>query len=175
MEKLSPKETVKGTHTVLRGSVRPPEGFSRASLRLQNRGSPAPKILQPRNSPEWTVFPHCPGIFNSCPDYQNKRSCIPFTSRLASSASSCRQCSVNLTLLPNDGNYLKATVENTRGSVEKLYPKAKPRLQNLSCFLGRFPNPMKDWQILSAISSMVFLHSALYLVAVCEVVFALSQ
>ena len=28
MEKLSPKESVKGTDTVLRGSVRAPKGFS---------------------------------------------------------------------------------------------------------------------------------------------------
>ena len=30
---------------------------------------------------------------------------------------------LNLTLLPNDGDSLKATVENPRGSVEKLSPK----------------------------------------------------
>ena len=33
MEKLYPKESVKGAHTVLRGSVRAPEGFSEGKPR----------------------------------------------------------------------------------------------------------------------------------------------
>ena len=32
MKKLSPKESVEGAHTVLRGSVRDPEGFSEGKL-----------------------------------------------------------------------------------------------------------------------------------------------
>ena len=35
VEKLSPKESVNGAHTVLRGTVRAPEGFSEGKPRLQ--------------------------------------------------------------------------------------------------------------------------------------------
>ena len=59
VEKLSPKENVKGTHTVLRGSVRAPEENTKGSLTLG------------------TVFPHCLRIFNSCSDYQNYEVNLP--------------------------------------------------------------------------------------------------
>ena len=47
VEKLSPKESVEGGDTALRGSVRAPEGFSKGK----------PEAAKPR-------------IFNSCSDYQ---------------------------------------------------------------------------------------------------------
>ena len=47
VKKLSPKESVKGAVTVLRGSVKAPE----ENPRLQNRGGTAPKVLQPRVCP----------------------------------------------------------------------------------------------------------------------------
>ena len=53
MEKLSPKESVKGTNTVLRGSVRAPKGFSEGfpeenpegALKLPRSTVLAPKAL----------------------------------------------------------------------------------------------------------------------------------
>ena len=76
VEKLSPKESVKGADTVLRGSLRDPEGFSEEK----------PKVLQlmvcPHTAPQHSVgtqgillrgqlFRCAPRIFNSCSDYQN--------------------------------------------------------------------------------------------------------
>ena len=61
MEKLSPNESVEGANTVLRGSVRAPEGFSEGK----------PKAAKPRGrSPEGHLFTSAPWIFNSCSDYQ---------------------------------------------------------------------------------------------------------
>ena len=54
MWKNCPLRSVKGADTVLKGSVRVPEGFSedkpeaaKPRGRLQNRGGAAPKVLQP--------------------------------------------------------------------------------------------------------------------------------
>ena len=85
VENMSPKESVKGAHTVLRGSVRAPEGFSEAKPKAAKpRGRsprgfaakglpeenprepshcPAAQCRHPRDSPEGTVFQHCPEDF----------------------------------------------------------------------------------------------------------------
>ena len=49
-KKMSPKESVRGADTVLRGSVRSPEGFLRVNPRLQNLEGAAPKVWNPRFS-----------------------------------------------------------------------------------------------------------------------------
>ena len=52
VEKLSPKESVKGAHTVLRGSLRAPEGFS--------GGHPAqPGVASPPAGGEGGRLDHC--------------------------------------------------------------------------------------------------------------------
>ena len=48
VEKLSPKESVEGADTVLRGSVRAPEGFSEGKPKAAKPRGAAPKVLQPR-------------------------------------------------------------------------------------------------------------------------------
>ena len=68
VEKLSPKNSVEGADTLLRGSVRAPEGFS--------EGKPEAPKLRGR-SPRGTLlkrqfFHSAPRIFNSCSDYQNR-------------------------------------------------------------------------------------------------------
>ena len=55
MEKLSSKESVECAKTVLRGSVRAPEGFSEGTLKNLFRGQ---------------LFHSAPRIFNSCSEYQ---------------------------------------------------------------------------------------------------------
>ena len=50
-EKLSRKESVKGANTVLRGSVRAPEGFSEGKVKASKPRGAAPKVLQPRVCP----------------------------------------------------------------------------------------------------------------------------
>ena len=54
MEKLSPKESVEGTNTVLRGSVRAPKGKPRAPEGKPEASKPrgaAPEVLKPRVCP----------------------------------------------------------------------------------------------------------------------------
>ena len=51
VEKLSPKESVEGAHTVLRGSVRPPEGFSKGKSEAAKTRGRSPQGLQPRVCP----------------------------------------------------------------------------------------------------------------------------
>ena len=56
VEKLYPKESVEGAHTVLGGSVRAPEGFSEGKL----------KAAKPQHSVGTRgtqFFPHCPNDF----------------------------------------------------------------------------------------------------------------
>ena len=48
VEKLSPEEGVEGANTVLRGSVRGPEGFSKGKLEAAKLRGAAPEVLQPR-------------------------------------------------------------------------------------------------------------------------------
>ena len=57
--KLSPKESVEGASTVLRGSVRAPERFSEG----KPKAVPAAQCRHPRDCPERTIFPHCPEDF----------------------------------------------------------------------------------------------------------------
>ena len=70
VKKLSPKESVEGADTVLRGSMRAPEGFSegKAEAAKPRRRSPrgfaaAAQCRHPRHSPEGTVIPLCPKDF----------------------------------------------------------------------------------------------------------------
>ena len=85
MEKLSPKESVEGADTVLKGSVRDPEGFSEGKPEAAKPRGVAPEVLQPRVCPrkitrepsncpaaqclhprpfpEGTVIPLCPKNF----------------------------------------------------------------------------------------------------------------
>ena len=67
VEILSPKESVKGTHTVLRGSVRAPKGFSdgkpEAAKPREPSHRPASQCGHPRHSNEGTVIPLCPNDF----------------------------------------------------------------------------------------------------------------
>ena len=81
MDKLSPKESVEGAETVLRGSVRAPEGFSegkpkaaklrerspRGFARGKSRGSPhtAPQHSLGNLVPEGTVFSTLPKGFST--------------------------------------------------------------------------------------------------------------
>ena len=62
MEKLSPKERVEGSHTVLKGSVRAPEGFYKGKPKAENRGGAAPEVLHPRVCPRKIPREpsHCP-------------------------------------------------------------------------------------------------------------------
>ena len=56
MEKLSPKESVKGTDTVLRGSVSAPKGFSESSLRgFEAEGLPEENLEGALTLPSSTV------------------------------------------------------------------------------------------------------------------------
>ena len=88
MEKLSPKESVEGGDTALRGSVRAPEGFSegkpeaakpkaqpqrfcnRGFAQVKSRGSPhtAPQhsVGTRGNLPRRQLFHSAPRIFNNC-------------------------------------------------------------------------------------------------------------
>ena len=75
MEKLSTKESVEGADTVLRGSVRAPEGFSEGKpeaakprvfprkIPREPSHCPAAQCRHPRHSPEGTVIPLCPKDF----------------------------------------------------------------------------------------------------------------
>ena len=75
MKKLSPKESVEGADTVLRGSVRAPEGLSKGKPEvLQPRvcprkiprepsHCPAAQCWHPKHSPEGIVIPLCPKDF----------------------------------------------------------------------------------------------------------------
>ena len=81
MEKLSPKESVKGADTVLRGSVKAPKGFSESqpkaakprgrsaqgftaeSLPEENPEGALTHCRRPRYSPEGTVFQIWPKDF----------------------------------------------------------------------------------------------------------------
>ena len=49
-KKLSPKESVKVAITVLRGSVRAPEGFSEGKPEATKPRGAAPKVLQTRGN-----------------------------------------------------------------------------------------------------------------------------
>ena len=63
MEKLSPKESVEGADTLLRGSVRAPKGFSKGLPKENPEGALTLTRRHPRHSPEGTVIPLCP---NDC-------------------------------------------------------------------------------------------------------------
>ena len=95
VEKLSPKESVKSGNTALRDHVRAPEGFSEGKpeaakprghsprglaaeglpRKIQREPShcPAAQCRHPNHSPEGTVIPLCPRIFNSCSEPQTTK------------------------------------------------------------------------------------------------------
>ena len=52
MEKLSPKESVEGAHTVLGGSVRAPEGFSKGKLKAAKPWGRSPRGFAAEGLPE---------------------------------------------------------------------------------------------------------------------------
>ena len=78
VNKLSPKGSVEGDDTVLRGRVRAPEGFSEGKPKAEKPRGPIPlgfadkglpqhcpaaQYQHPRRSPEVTVIPLCPKDF----------------------------------------------------------------------------------------------------------------
>ena len=96
VESMYPKESVEGAHTVLRGSVRPPEGFSESKPKAAKPRGHGPQGFAaegfPEENPEGALtlprstqhsvgtqgtllrgqfFHTAPRIFNSCSDYQN--------------------------------------------------------------------------------------------------------
>ena len=52
VEKLSPKESVEGADTVLRGSVRAPEGFSEGKPKAAKPRGPSPRGFAAEGLPE---------------------------------------------------------------------------------------------------------------------------
>ena len=52
MEKLSPKESVEGTNTVLRGSVRAPKGFSEGKPKTSKQRGRSPRCFEAEGLPE---------------------------------------------------------------------------------------------------------------------------
>ena len=52
MEKLSPKESVEGAYTLLRGSVRTPEGFTEAKPKAAKPRGHSPRGFAVKGLPE---------------------------------------------------------------------------------------------------------------------------
>ena len=71
VEKLSPKESVEGANTVLRGSVRAPNGFAQGKSRGSLHTAPQNSVGTQGNLLRGQLFLSAPRIFNSCSDYQN--------------------------------------------------------------------------------------------------------
>ena len=76
LEKLSPNESVKGAHTVLRGSVRASEGFSESKPEAAKPRGAQPPSFAVEGLPSVTLlkgyfFHTAPRIFNSCLEYQS--------------------------------------------------------------------------------------------------------
>ena len=64
MEQLSPKESVEGADTVLRGSVRAPEGFSKGKPEAAKPRGCSPQGFSAEGLLEGKIIPLCP----SCSD-----------------------------------------------------------------------------------------------------------
>ena len=75
MEKLSPKESVKGADTVLRGSVKAPKGFSESQPKAAKpRGRSAQGFTAeslPEENPEGALT-HCPAAHCRRPRYSSE-------------------------------------------------------------------------------------------------------
>ena len=63
VEKLSPKESVEGGNTALRGSVRAPKGFSEGQPEAAKPRVRNPKGFAAKGLPEVIVIPLCPKDF----------------------------------------------------------------------------------------------------------------